>query len=144
MRNAELHLAREDKLTEAKEMISVKMDGDFSKTKRYLMKSRSATKKSVLDKYGRKGVEALSFATPRDTGETAGSWDYTIIEEHDLISLIFTNSNAPNNVPIAIMLQYGHAVKNGGWVEGRDYINPAIQPLFDKLANDVWEEVCKV
>lgn len=125
-------------------MISVKMDGDFSKTKRYLMKSRSAARKSILDKYGRRGVEALSSATPLDTGLTAESWDYTIVKDRDTISLVFTNSNSPNGIPIAIMLQYGHAVKNGGWVEGRDYINPAIQPIFDELAEDVWKEVCRV
>lgn len=125
-------------------MVSVKMNGDFKKTKNYLKKKRRPLRKSILEKYGRRGVEALSSATPVDSGETASSWDYTIVSEKDTMSIIFTNSNTPNNVPIAIMLQYGHAVRNGGWVEGRDYINPAVQSIFDDMANEAWKEVKRV
>jgi hypothetical protein len=98
----------------------------------------------VLDRYGREGVVALSSVTPVDTGLTASSWYYKIEQTDTSVSLIFCNSNVQNGVPIAIILQYGHGTRNGGWVEGRDYINPTVQPIFDKLASDAWREVTKV
>lgn len=97
-----------------------------------------------LDKYGREGVAALSSATPKDSGLTAESWYYEIENKNGRAAITFNNSNINDNVPIAIILQYGHGTGTGGWVEGRDYINPAIQPLFDKIANDAWEEVNKL
>lgn len=95
----------------------------------------------MLQKYGREGVRALSSATPIDSGKTANSWDYEIKQYQGGARISWTNSNVVDGVPIAIILQYGHGTRNGGYVQGRDYINPAIQPIFDKLAKDVWEEV---
>ena len=99
---------------------------------------------SDLDKYGKEGVAALASATPVDTGLTASSWSYEIKQKNGSISISFKNSNIQNGVPIAIILQYGHGTRNGGWVQGRDYINPAIQPIFDRIANDAWREVTKL
>jgi hypothetical protein len=96
-----------------------------------------------LDEYGRKGVAALSSATPVDTGQTANSWYYKIERTNTSVSLVFCNSNVQNGVPIAIVLHYGHGTGTGGWVQGRDYINPAIQPIFDEIANNLWREVAK-
>ena len=96
-----------------------------------------------LDKFGRKGVEALKSMTPINTGLTANSWYYEIIEEDNTTKINFCNSNIQNGVPIAIILEYGHGTRNGGWVEGRDYINPAIQPIFDAIVNNAWKEVTK-
>lgn len=124
-------------------MISFKEKGDFSKLNNFLEKAREAIKLGDLDRYGRQGVEALRSATPKDTGKTADSWNYEIIRERESVSITFSNSNIQNGVPIAVILQYGHGTRNGGWVEGRDYINPAIQPIFDKIANDAWKEVTK-
>ena len=100
---------------------------------------------NILNKYGKMGVEALQQATPKDTGLTADSWYYEIKHpSNDVYEIIWLNSNTiyPNNgTTVAILLQYGHATRNGGWVQGRDYINPAIQPLFEQLADDAWKEV---
>lgn len=98
----------------------------------------------LLDKYGRKGVDALVSATPVDSGKTAGSWDYEIVNRKGSATIRFTNSNIVNGCPIAIILQYGHGTRNGGWVEGRDYINPALRPIFDELAEKAWKEVTKL
>lgn len=124
-------------------MISFRQKGDFSKLTRYLEKAKEVVKLGDLDKYGREGVAALSSATPVDTGKTASSWYYEIKHENGSASITFNNSNIQNGVPIAIILQYGHGTRNGGWVTGRDYINPAIQPIFDNLANNAWKEVTK-
>lgn len=123
-------------------MFKFKHKGDFSKTTRYFSRVQKATDVD-LHKYGRAGVEALSRATPVDTGLTARSWYYTIENKSGSMRLSFHNSNIQNGIPIAIILQYGHGTNNGGWVEGRDYINPALQPIFDKIANDAWREVTK-
>lgn len=125
-------------------MISFRQKGDFSKLTRYLTKAKRAAKVSDLDRFGKEGVAALASATPVDSGETANSWRYEIKQENGLVAITFYNSNIQNGVPIAILLQYGHATRNGGWVEGRDYINPAIQPVFDKLAEKAWREVTKL
>lgn len=122
-------------------MIKFRQKGDFSKVSRYLVKASKAAKIRDLDKYGREGVAALVSATPYETGKTASSWYYEIARSNGVVSINFYNSNIQNGVPIAIILQYGHGTRNGGWVEGRDYINPAIQPIFDKIANDAWREV---
>lgn len=124
-------------------MISFRHKGDFSKTSRFLEKAKSAVRRGVLDKYGQQGVAALASATPVDTGKTAQSWDYKISITSGSVSITFHNTNIQNGVPIAIVLHYGHGTRNGGWVQGRDYINPAIQPIFDKMVNDVWKEVTK-
>lgn len=125
-------------------MISFRQKGDFSKLTRYFEKAREAVKLGVLDKYGREGVAALASATPKDTGKTASSWGYEIKHQNGSVSLVFKNSNINKGVPIAIILQYGHGTGTGGWVQGRDYINPAIQPIFDKLADEAWKEVTKL
>lgn len=125
-------------------MISFRQSGDFSKLTRYLEKVKNAVRLGDLDKYGRAGVAALASATPRDTGKTAESWSYEIKNTKESVSITFNNSNIQNGVPIAIIIQYGHGTNNGGWVQGRDYINPAIRPIFDKLKDDVWKEVTKV
>ena len=124
-------------------MISFSHKGDFSNLTRYLTRIKNVSGVTNLDKYGQEGVAALVSATPVDSGVTAGSWYYEIEKTSDNISILFKNSNVQNGVPIAIILQYGHGTGNGGWVEGRDYINPAIQPIFDKIANNAWEEVTK-
>ena len=125
-------------------MITFRQKGDFSKLTRYLEKVKSVVKLSDLDKYGKEGVAALASATPVDTGLTASSWSYEIKQKNGRVSISFKNSNIQNGVPIAIILQYGHGTRNGGWVQGRDYINPAIQPIFDRIANDAWREVTKL
>ena len=125
-------------------MIGFRQKGDFSKTYSFLNKHKKGVEIRSLEEYGRKGVAALSSATPVNTGETAGSWYYKIERSGSWIKLVFCNSNIQNGVPIAIILQYGHGTGTGGWVEGRDYINPAIQPIFDQLANDAWREVTKL
>ena len=125
-------------------MITFRQKGDFSKLTRYLEKVKSVVKLSDLDKYGKEGVAALASATPVDTGLTASSWSYEIKHKNGTVSISFKNSNIQNGVPIAIILQYGHGTRNDGWVQGRDYINPAIQPIFDKIANEAWREVTKL
>ncbi len=125
-------------------MISFRQKGDFSKFTRFLEKAKEAVKVGDLDKYGREGVAALASATPIDTGKTSESWYYEISHTRDSSIISFNNSNIQNGVPIAIILQYGHGTRNGGWVQGRDYINPAIQPVFDKIADGAWEEVTKL
>lgn len=125
-------------------MISFRQKGDFSKLNRYFEKVKAAARLSVLDKYGREGVAALESATPKESGKTASSWYYRIEHNDGSASIGFYNSNVNNGVPIAIILQYGHGTGTGGWVEGRDYINPAIQPIFDRIVNDAWKEVTKI
>lgn len=124
-------------------MIKFRQKGDFTKLTRHLERVKGAVKLGILDKYGREGVEALESATPVDTGLTARSWYYTVEYKNGSAVLGFFNSNIQNGVPIAVILQYGHGTRNGGWVEGRDYINPAIQPIFDKIADAAWKEVTK-
>lgn len=125
-------------------MITFRQKGDFSKLTRYLERTKEVVKLGDLDKYGREGVAALASATPVDSGKTASSWQYEIKNQNGSVTISFYNSNVQNGVPIAIILQYGHGTRNGGWVQGRDYINPAIQPIFDKIANEAWREVTKL
>lgn len=125
-------------------MITFKHKGDFSKADNFLKKAKNAARIGDLDTYGQEGVNALSSATPVETGTTANSWRYEIVRKDGSVSINFLNTNIQNGVPIAIILQYGHATRNGGWVEGRDYINPAIQPIFDRIANNAWREVTKL
>lgn len=125
-------------------MITFRQQGDFSKLSRFLEKSKEAVRLGDLDRYGREGVNALASATPVESGETANSWYYEIHRKPDSVSITFNNSHVNKGVPIAIILQYGHGTGTGGWVQGRDYINPAIQPIFDKLTNDAWREVTKL
>lgn len=125
-------------------MISFRQKGDFSKLTRFLERAKNVVKIGELDKYGRAGVAALASATPVDSGLTASSWYYKVEHQNGSASINFYNSNINDGVPIAIILQYGHGTRTGGWVQGRDYINPAVQPLFDKIADDAWKEVTKL
>ena len=125
-------------------MISFRQKGDFSKLTNYLERAKEAAKLGNLDKYGREGVAALASATPMDSGLTANSWYYKIENKNGSATISFHNSNIQNGVPIAIILQYGHGTGTGGWVEGRDYINPAIQPIFDQIVENAWREVTKI
>ena len=125
-------------------MVTFRQKGDFSKLTRYLERVKEVIRRGDLDKYGRAGVAALASATPIDTGLTASSWYYEIEHSNGSAVISFHNSNIQNGVPIAIILQYGHGTGTGGWVEGRDYINPAIQPIFDAIANDAWREVTRL
>lgn len=125
-------------------MISFRHKGDFRKTTSWLQRVRRSNEREILEKFGKAGVEALSAATPVDTGLTASSWYYEIEINSTYSQITFCNSNVVNDwCNIALILQYGHGTGTGGWVEGRDYINPAIQPLFDKFADEAWEEVTR-
>ena len=125
-------------------MITVRQKGNFSKLTKYLERAKEVVRLGDLDKYGKEGVAALASATYVDTGKTASSWWYEIRNRSWSITISFYNSNIQNGVPIAIILQYGHGTRNGGWIQGRDYINPAIQPIFDKIADAAWKEVTKL
>ena len=125
-------------------MIKMKHKGDYSKVTKYLEKTTKGINISGLKKYAQEGVLALESKTPKDTGLTSRSWYYEIEEENGLVRISFCNTNIQNGVPIAIILQYGHATRNGGWVEGIDYINPAIRPIFDKITKEAWKEVSEV
>lgn len=122
----------------------IKQKGNFKKTNNFLRYVLDQQYLDILNKYGAEGVRALSANTPIDTGETASSWSYEIIRGKNKIILAFNNDHIEKGVPIAVILQYGHATRNGGWVEGIDYINPAIQPIFRKIANDAWGRVVNV
>lgn len=122
-------------------MITFRHKGDFSKATRYFEKLNEAIKTGIFDKYGREGVAALASATPTKTGLTANSWSYEINRQKGSVSIEYSNNNVNQGVNIAIILQYGHGTGTGGYVQGRDYINPAIQPLFDRMADEVWREV---
>ena len=123
-------------------MIRFNSKGDFSKATRYFKKALVASDVSdILDKYGKRGVSALAASTPVDSGLTASSWYYKVQSSRSNATLTFHNSNINNGVPIAIILQYGHGTGTGGWVEGRDYINPDIQPIFDEIVEEAWKEV---
>lgn len=125
-------------------MISFRQKGDFSKLTRYLERAKEAAKIGILDKYGKEGVAALASATPTETGKTANSWYYEVENQNGSAKITFNNSNINKGVPIAIILQYGHGTGTGGWVQGRDYINPAVQPIFDRIAEEAWKEVTKL
>ena len=125
-------------------MLTVRQKGDYSKLTRYLVNAKKSVTKRDLNKYGKAGVEALSSNTPVKTGLTASSWYYEIEHGKGTSTITFYNSNIQNGIPIAIILQHGHGTGGGGWVQGRDYINPALQPIFDKLADDAWKEVTRL
>ena len=124
-------------------MITIKQKGNFSKTTTFLKKAKKKIDINQLKRFGDEGVEALKNATPKNTGLTSESWYYKIEDDNGKIRIFFCNSNIQNEVPIAIILQYGHGTGTGGWVEGRDYINPAIQPIFDEITKKAWKEVSK-
>lgn len=125
-------------------MITFRHRGDLSKTKRFLSNAKGLNPGHILSKYGKEGVSALASATPVESGQTANSWYYEVELSKESATITFLNSHVNKGVPIAIILQYGHGTGTGGWVQGRDYINPAIQPIFDKIADEAWKEVTKL
>lgn len=118
------------------------VSGSYSKTEKFLSRMPKQKYLKVLKKYGELGVQALSDGTPKDSGVTAASWYYKIESGRGYDQITFYNSNlAKGWFPVAISLQHGHGTRNGGYVKGIDYINPAIQPVFEKLADEAWREV---
>lgn len=122
-------------------MIVFKHHGNFKNTERLLTGSQKINFLNILEKYARQGVNALSQATPIDTGLTSSLWDFEIKVTKHWYTIKWLNTNVVNGVPIAIILQYGHGTKNGGYVQGRDYINPAIQPILKQISENLWKEV---
>ncbi len=122
-------------------MVRFRHRGNFNKTEKFFKGAKDKKYLQVMEKYGVEGIRALSQATPIDTGRTASLWDYEIHHSSGAHKIVWTNSNINGSVTIAIILQYGHGTGTGGYVQGRDYINPAMRPIFDKIANDVWKEV---
>lgn len=125
-------------------MITFEQKGDFKKTDRFLEKVLETIHFGILDRYGKEGVELLRAATPKDTGKTANSWEYEIIRSKGEVKIVWKNTNKKDGYPIAVLIQYGHGTANGYFVEGVDYINPAMAPLFDKIADAAWREVTKL
>lgn len=122
-------------------MIQFSQKGDFSKVLKYLNGLKSRKYRDILERYAKEGVEALRSNTPVDSGITADSWDYEIKMTKKGFSINWTNSNVVDGVPIVILLQYGHATRSGSFVEGRDFINPAMKPIFDEIVESLWKEV---
>ena len=122
-------------------MFSLNSQGSFKKSKSFLANLSKSDMFSGLDKYGSRGVEALSKATPTESGLTASSWTYDVERGKGFATIKWSNTNTRSGVNVAILLQYGHGTGTGGYVAGRDYINPAIQPIFDEIAADVWKKV---
>ena len=125
-------------------MITITQRGSFDKTEKYLNKLKLDKVLAILDKYGQVGVEALTAATPIDSGETAQSWYYTTEARTGYYSIRWHNRHEENGFPVAVMLQYGHGTGTGGFVQGRDYIMPAMRPIFEEIANAAWKEVTEV
>ena len=122
-------------------MITIKQTGDFKKTSIFLKGIQEHNMYSKLRHYGEEGVRALAAATPVDTGETARSWGYEIHYSKDKVEIVWTNSHIVGYIPVAMLIQYGHATRNGSYVQGVDYINPALRPLFESMATKLWKEV---
>lgn len=124
-------------------MIKIVHRGNFNKLERFLNRMTKREHLNILSKYGQEGVDALSSATPTDSGKTAESWGFQILQEEGYTTLSWTNDNENQGVNIAVILQYGHGTGTGGYVQGIDYINPAIRPVFEKIAQEAWKEVCR-
>ena len=124
-------------------MITFSKKGDWSKTNRFVEKALNVIKLGMLDKYGKEGVSALKAATPSDTGKTAESWYYRIVRENEQVRIEWLNSNVNDGIPIAILIQYGHGLQNGAYVKGTDFINPAIRPIFNEIAEEAWKEMSR-
>jgi len=122
-------------------MITFSKSGDFSNTERFLKNVANDSFFANLDSYGKAGVQALADNTPRDSGETARSWGYKVIRSRTNPGIEWYNTNVNDGTSVAILIQYGHATKSGGYISGRDYINPVIRPIFDKIAADIWKKV---
>ena len=126
-------------------MITFKHSGNFNNTESFFKRTKQilARYRSLLERYGEEGVSALAAATPTESGITATSWDYKISTTKSSLKISWTNSNVKDGVPIAVIIQYGHGTGTGGYVQGRDYINPAMRPIFDRIIQDIWAEVTK-
>lgn len=124
-------------------MIRLKQKGDFKNAEKFLEKASKPINKSIFDKYGEEGVIALQSNTPVASGLTASSWSYKINQNGTKTIIEWNNSNIKGGVSIAVILQYGHGTKNGGYVQGRDYINPALRPVFERISEEAWKEVIK-
>jgi len=124
--------------------MGIKHIGDLKKTNRFLKKVKRVTPLSILERYGQRGVQALSSATPTETGETASAWSYYVSKSKKDYTISWSNSNVVHGVSIVILLQYGHATRSGSFVQGRDFINPAIRPVFDKILQEAWKEVLNI
>ena len=122
-------------------VIIFRQKGDWKKTRKFLKRCSDLDLDDVLNLYGQEGVDALAKATPKDTGKTAASWSYEVTKGRESIVITWKNSNIVDGVPIAVILQYGHGTRNGGYVEGADYINPAMRPVFERIAARAWGEV---
>ena len=125
-------------------MIHIKASGSYKKTFNWMERLLDYFNKGGLDKFGKRGVDALAAATPKDTGKTADSWTYEIVRENGKVSIVWSNTNVNDGVNIAIILQYGHGTGNGGYVVGTDYINPAMHSIFASIADEAWKEMTKV
>ena len=124
-------------------VIEIRQKGDFKKSLTFFSHIKSWSVRPILEKYGKLGVERLADATPKATGKTAASWSYEIKMDDNGATLCWKNANIVDGVPIAVILQYGHGTRNGGYVQGTDYINPVMKPLFDEIAAELWREVRK-
>lgn len=124
-------------------MITIESQGEWQPTKNWLARMTKLDLALIMNQFGKEGVEALSRATPSKSGLTSKSWNYEVTRTGESWKITWTNSNVNNGVNIAVILQYGHGTRNGGYVQGRDYINPAIRPVFDKIAKKAWKEVTK-
>lgn len=122
-------------------MIKVRQSGSFDKTELFLKKNKGKDYTLILEKFAREGIQLLRSATPKDTGLTSESWDAKVFKTKSGFKIIWTNSHVENGVPVVILLQYGHGTQSGTFVEGRDFINPAMRPLFDRIAENLWKEV---
>ena len=124
-------------------MITFRQRGVFRKTESFLKRVSGDDVYSSLERYAKEGVDALSASTPSDTGKTASSWDYEIKKDRNGVSIYWTNSNVMDGIPVVILIQYGHATGTGGYVQGIDFINPTLRPVFEKIVENVWREVAK-
>lgn len=124
-------------------MISLKVSGSFQNTEKFLSRMKQRDQFRALEKYGSVGVAALANATPKDSSETANSWTYEIANRPGYFAIHWRNTHVEDGIPIAVLIQYGHGTRTGGYVQGRDYINPAIRPIFDQIVADMWKEVTK-
>ena len=125
-------------------MIRIHSEGTYKKTFTFFERLLDYFNKGGLDKYGQRGVEALKQATPKDTGKTADSWTYEVVKESGRVAIVWSNTNVNDGVNIAVILQYGHGTGTGGWVEGVDYVNPAMRSVFESIANEAWREMTRV
>lgn len=135
---------RADRRDDIYSMVTFRYKGDWKKTEKWLDSSQKYSPMQLLKEYGEAGLMALSLATPIDTGETANSWTYKVTNNGDSYSIIWSNSNIVKGVPIAIILQYGHGTRNGGYVQGMDYINPALKAVFTRFTEELDEEMRKL